>query len=82
MLSKSSINLNRRSQILDLQIPHSRSKAKAAPTHIKKERERMDPLKTTSPSHKQGMVMRRKRKALGSGVNSIKSFGMTSMNVA
>jgi hypothetical protein len=83
MLSKSSRNLNRRSESLDLQIPHRRSREKEAPTHRTKDRERMDPLrKPISPSHKQRRVMRRQRKTLGSGVNSIKFPNITLMNVA
>jgi hypothetical protein len=82
MLSKSSRNLNRRSESLDLQFPHNRSRVKATPTHIKKDRVRMDNLRTTSQRRKQRRVMRRRRKTLGSGVNSIKSPGITSMNVA
>jgi hypothetical protein len=45
MLSKLSRNLNRRSESLDLQIPHSRSREKVGPTHITKDRSRMDPLR-------------------------------------
>jgi hypothetical protein len=81
MFSQSSINLNRRSESLDLQIPHSRSREKVAPTHRKKDGTRMEPLKKRSPSHKQIRVMKRRRKTLGSGVNSIKSPGITLMNV-
>jgi hypothetical protein len=33
MLSRSSINLSRRGESLDLQTPHNRSREKAAPTH-------------------------------------------------
>jgi hypothetical protein len=82
MLSKLSENLNKRSGNLDLQNPHSISREKVTPTHITKDRARMDPLKTTSPSHKKIRVMIRRRKTLGSGVNSIKSPGITPMNVA
>jgi hypothetical protein len=37
----------------------------------------MDPLRTTIPSHKQRKVMRRQRKTLGSGVNSISPWHNT-----
>jgi hypothetical protein len=79
---KSSINLNKRSGSLDLQIPHSRRREKADPAHITKDKERMNPLRTTRTGHKKIRVMRRRRKTMGSGVNSIKSLGITSMNVA
>jgi hypothetical protein len=59
MLSKLSINLNRRNRNLDLQIPHRRSRVKVPPTHKTKDRERMDLLRTTNPSKKEIKVMRR-----------------------
>jgi hypothetical protein len=65
MLLKSSINLNKRSGSLDLQIPHSRSREKVAPTNIKKDKKRMESLRKTSPSLKQTRVMRKTKKDTG-----------------
>jgi hypothetical protein len=50
MLSRSSRNLSRRGESLDLQTPHSRSREKVAPTHKTRDRENMVTLRTTSPS--------------------------------
>jgi hypothetical protein len=65
MLSRSSINLSRRGESLDLQTPHSQSREKAAPTHKTRDRENMVSLRTTSPSHNPRRVMRSQRKDTG-----------------
>jgi hypothetical protein len=65
MLSRSSINLRRRGESLDLQTPHSRSREKAAPTHKTRDRENMATLRTTSPSHNTRRVMRISKKDTG-----------------
>jgi hypothetical protein len=59
MLSRSSRNLSRRGESLDLQIPHSRSRAKAAPTHMERDKENMSTLRTTSPSRNTRREMKR-----------------------
>jgi hypothetical protein len=58
-LSRSSINLSRKGESLDLQTPHSRSRAKAAPTHIARDQVKMVTLGTTSPSRNTRRAMRR-----------------------
>jgi hypothetical protein len=58
-LSRSSRNLSRRGESLDLQTPHNRSRAKAAPTHTARDRANMATLRTTSPSHNARREMRR-----------------------
>jgi hypothetical protein len=65
MLSRSSINLSRRGESLDLQTPHSRSREKVAPTHKTRDRENMATLRTTSPSHNPRRVMRSQRRTQG-----------------
>jgi hypothetical protein len=60
MLLKSSRNLNRRRGSLDLQIPHRRSREKAAPTQkIKVDKEMINPISKNGLSHKQIKAMRR-----------------------
>jgi hypothetical protein len=81
-LSRSSINLSRRGESLDLQTPHSRSREKAAPTHTARDREKMATLRTTSPSHNTRREMRRRRRTRENGVSTIKSLGTTLKNVA
>jgi hypothetical protein len=54
----------------------------AAPTHKKREREKMATLRTTSPSRNTRRVMRSQIRIEESGVNTIKSLGTTSKNVA
>jgi hypothetical protein len=81
MLSRSSKNLSRRGESLDLQTPHSRSREKVAPTHKTRDRENMATLRTTSPSHNTRRVMRSRRRTWENGVNTIKSLGTTLKNV-
>jgi hypothetical protein len=81
MLSRSSRNLSRRGESLDLQTPHSQSREKVAPTHKTRDREKMATLRTTSPSCNTRRVMRRSKKDTENGVNTIKSLGTTPKNV-
>jgi hypothetical protein len=82
MLSRSSINLSKRGKSLDLQTPHSRSREKEAPTHTKRDREKMVSLRKTILRHNTRRVMRSQRWTWENGVNTIKSLGTTSKNVA
>jgi hypothetical protein len=82
MLSILSRNLSRRGESLDLQTPHSRSREKATPTHIARDREKMATLRTTSPSHNTRREIRRRRRTQENGVNTIKALGTTLKNVA
>jgi hypothetical protein len=50
MLSRSSINLRRNNESLDLQIPHNRSREKSTPTHKARDQVEMFSLKTICPS--------------------------------
>jgi hypothetical protein len=52
MLSKSSRSSNKRRGNLGQGTPHNKSWERVAPTHIKKDRENMDSIRTTSPSFK------------------------------
>jgi hypothetical protein len=52
MLSKSSRSSNKRRGNLGLGTPHNKSWERAALTHITKDRENIDSIRTTSPSHK------------------------------
>jgi hypothetical protein len=58
-LSRSSRNLSRKGESLDLQTPHSRSREKAAPTHTTRDQVEMISLRTTSPSRNTRREMRR-----------------------
>jgi hypothetical protein len=58
-LSRSSINLSRRGESLDLQTLHSRSRAKASLTDTTRDRSEMDSLRPTSPNHNTIREMRR-----------------------
>jgi hypothetical protein len=58
-LSRSSINLRRKAESLDLQTPHSRNRETKAPTYTTKDQVDMVALKTTSPSHNTRREMRR-----------------------
>jgi hypothetical protein len=49
MLSRSSRNLRRRGESLDMQSPHNRSREKVAPNHIERDKANMATLRTTSP---------------------------------
>jgi hypothetical protein len=51
MLSKLSISSNKRHGNLGLGTPHSKSQERAATTHRKKEKEKMDSLGKTIPGH-------------------------------
>jgi hypothetical protein len=80
-LSRSSINLSRKGEILDLQTPHSRSREKVAPTHTRRAQIEMVTLRTTSPSCDTISAMRRRR-TWESGVSAIKSLGTTPKNAS
>jgi hypothetical protein len=82
MLSKSSRSLNRRHDSLGMKKPHNRSREKVAPTHRTKGKKRMGSLRTTSPNRKQIRTMGRQRKTLGNCASSIRSPGITPLNVA
>jgi hypothetical protein len=62
--------------------PHNKIQERAAPTHRTKDRENMDSIKTTSPSHKQIRTPERQRKIPGSGATSIRALGITLLTVA
>ena len=77
MLSKSRRNFDQRtSENLDLRIHRIR---KARETLARRTQQKKT---TTSPHHKQRREIERQRRTLVSGVNFIKSFGTTLMNVA
>jgi hypothetical protein len=44
--------LKKRCNNLGLGTPHNKSQKRAAPTYIKKDREKMDSIKTSIPRHK------------------------------
>jgi hypothetical protein len=71
MLSKLRRILNKICDSLGLGTPHSRSRARVAPTHKTNYIEKMGNLRTTNPSHKKRRTMGRRRKILGSGTTSI-----------
>jgi hypothetical protein len=77
MLSKSSKILNKRHERLGLGTPHNKRKERVAPTQKTKEKTNMNNIRKTSLSHKQRRTMERRRKTLGSGVNSIRDSGIT-----
>jgi hypothetical protein len=77
MLSRSSINLSRRGESLDLQIPHSGSREKEVTTPQTRDRSKMATLRKTSTSHNLRRVMRSRIRTWESGVNIIKSLGKT-----
>jgi hypothetical protein len=72
MPSKSSRSSNKRCDNLGLGTPHSKSQERVAPTHRKKDREKMDGIRT----------LESKRKIPGSGVTSIRFLGITLLTVA
>jgi hypothetical protein len=80
-LSRSSRNLSRNDESLDLQTPHSRSREKAAPTHTTRDQVEMVTLRTTSPSCNTRREMRRRRRTWENGVSTIKVLGTTPKNV-
>jgi hypothetical protein len=67
MLSKSSRSSNKRCDNLGLGTPRSKNQERAAPTYRTKDRENMDSIRTTSPSHKQRRTLERQRRIPGSG---------------
>jgi hypothetical protein len=81
-MSKLSRSSNKRCGNLGLGTPHRKIQERVAPTHIKNDKENMDSIKTTSPSHKQTRTTERQRKILGSGANSIRALGITLLIVA
>jgi hypothetical protein len=82
MLSRSRKILGRRGASLDLQTPHSRSREKETPIRMERDRENMDTLGTTSPSHNRRRVMKIRRRTQENGVNIIKYLGTTLKNVS
>jgi hypothetical protein len=82
MLSRSRKNLSRRGVSLDLQTPHNRSRENETPICMERDRENMDTLGTTSPSHNRRRVMKIRRRTHENGVNIIKYIGTTLKNVA
>jgi hypothetical protein len=76
MPSKSSIISNKRCGNLGLETPHRKSQEREAPTQIKKDRENMDSIKTTSPIRKKIRTPERKRKISGSGAIYIRDLGI------
>jgi hypothetical protein len=76
MSSKSSRISNKRCSNLGMGTPHKKSQERETPTHRTKDRENMDSLKKTSPSHKQRRTPERKRKISRSGATSIRSPGI------
>jgi hypothetical protein len=62
---------------LGLGTPHNKIQERAAPTHRTKDRENMDNIRTTNPSHKQRRTPERQRKISGSGATSIRALGIT-----
>jgi hypothetical protein len=77
MLSKLSRSSNKRCDNLGSGTPHSKIQERAAPTHRKKDREKMNNLKKTSLGCKQRRTPERQRKIPGSGVTSIRSHDIT-----
>jgi hypothetical protein len=82
MLLRSRKNLGRRGASLDLQTPHSRSRERETPIYMERDRENMDTLGTTSPSHNRRRVMKIRRRTQENGVNIIKYLGTTLKNVS
>jgi hypothetical protein len=77
MLSKLSRNSSSRiSGNLGMKICNNQSMVKESLTHTTFN------LKTTSPSHRKIIVIRRQRRTLGSGATSTKTLGTTPMSVA
>jgi hypothetical protein len=58
MFSRLRKNLSRRGVSLDLQTPHNRSRENETPICMERDRENMDTLRTTSPSHNRRRVMK------------------------
>jgi hypothetical protein len=77
MSSKSSRNLNKRHDNLGLGTPHNKSKERVALTYRTKDREKMDNLRTTSPSSKQRRTPEIQRKIPRSDAISIRAPDIT-----
>jgi hypothetical protein len=82
MMSKSSRSSNKRHDNLGLGTPHNKIQEGVAPTHKTKDREKMESIKKTSPSHKKIRTLERQRKILGSGATSIRALSITVLNSA
>ena len=65
MPSKSSRSSNKRHDNLGLGTPHNKSQERVAPTHRTKDREKMDSIRTTSPSHKKRRTPEKTKKDTG-----------------
>jgi hypothetical protein len=79
-LSRSSINLSRNDESLDMQTPHRRIREKASLTHTRDQFD-MVALRTTSLSHNKRREIRRRRRRWENGVSTIKFLGTTLKNV-
>jgi hypothetical protein len=77
MPSKSSRSSNKRWGNLGLGSPHNKIQEREAPTHKTKDREKIDSIRTTSPSRKQRRKPERQRKIPGSGATYIRAIGIT-----
>jgi hypothetical protein len=77
MPSKLSRSSNKRHDNLGLGTPHNKSQEGVTPTHRKKDREKMESIRKTTPSRKKIRTLERQRKILGSGATSIRSLGIT-----
>jgi hypothetical protein len=82
MSSKLSRSSNKRRGDLGLGTPHNKIQERAAPTHRKKDRAKMDSIRTTSPRCKQRRTLKRQRKIPGSGATSIRALGITLLTTA
>jgi hypothetical protein len=82
MTSKSSRSSNKRRGNLGLGTPHKKIQERATPTHRKKDRAKMDSIRTTSPSRKKRRTPKRQIKTLGSGATSIRALGITLLTAA
>jgi hypothetical protein len=80
--SKSSRSSNKRRDNLGLGTPHNKIQERAVPTHRTKDREKMDSIRTTIPSHKQRRTPKIQRKIPGSGATSIRALGITLLTAA
>jgi len=77
MSSKSSKISNKGWENLGLGTPHNKSQKRAAPTYRTKDRENMDNIRKTIPSHMQRRTLKVQRRILGSGTTSLRSLGIT-----
>jgi hypothetical protein len=82
MSSKLSKISNKKCDNLDLGTPHKKIQEGAAPNHKTKDRENMDNITTTSPSHKQRRTPERQRKISGSGATSMRALDITLLTAA